>query len=287
MGGGRRLGCALAAMLALAVVAVALALIVAVVLVRRAQDATRRSEPPTATPSATATPAVTATPAATATPATTATGAAPLALTAPTVKRPLRLANIGDSLAGELAWSLEPLARKTGVIAPFSSTVDGSGLSRPEFFDWPAEARRVMREQRPRAVVVTLGTNDFTGLAVDGRFAEFGSDDWRAEYRRRVREVADILVDGGARRIYWLGAPIMQSPELSEDARVVNAAIGEELAAVDEARFVDTLPVFSDAEGRYVAEWRADDGVHFSPAGYERLGSAVMQVIEEEWGIEQ
>ncbi len=48
-------------------------------------------------------------------------------------------------------------------------------------------------------------------------------------------------------------------------------------------RFIDIWALFTDADGHYVAKWRASDGVHFSRLGWQRLGKRVHRSVSADW----
>ena len=100
----------------------------------------------------------------TSTSTTTSTTVAPTA-GPPTAADPAQVLVVGDSDAGTFGPYLKELLDDTGVAA---TTVDykvSSGLSRPDFFDWPAHLRQTLPTVDPDIVVVTFGGNDAQGLA--------------------------------------------------------------------------------------------------------------------------
>jgi hypothetical protein len=183
---------------------------------------------------------------------------------------------------------LEPLARETGVVAPSSTSVSGSGLAYPDFFDWPETLKTLLSDRRPQAVVFMVGTNDVTGLPADNEMLEFGSGGWRDEYRARVGRIIAAMRAAGVQRVYWVGAPIMGDSQLSDEMKVVNECLRDEIGRhPDFARYIDSWAVLAGADGRYEPRWREADGVHMNGPGAERLAHAVMKVVAREWGIEQ
>ena len=68
----------------------------------------------------------------------------------------------GDSLAGSLGPALGERTAETGVVAPTFDSRVSSGLSSPEFFDWPEHATEQLQELEAEVVVFVIGTNDYT-----------------------------------------------------------------------------------------------------------------------------
>ena len=110
---------------------------------------------------------------------------------------PLRLWIAGDSLAGSLGPSLGEMTAETGVVQPVFDSRISSGLTSPEFFDWPEHATEELARLQPEAVVFEIGANDAKVLPDDG---------WQDDYAQRVDEMMRLLV-GNGRDVYWVGTP--------------------------------------------------------------------------------
>src|SRR4051794_37492757 len=78
----------------------------------------------------------------------------------PTKDDKLRLYIAGDSQAQGFGESLERLAGGTGLVTPSLDFKVSSGLTRPDFFDWPKRLQDQVRKIRPDIVVVDFGGND-------------------------------------------------------------------------------------------------------------------------------
>ena len=140
-----------------------------------------------------------------------------------------------------------------------------------------------MAEHDPDVVTMIIGANDTDAMSMpDGRMIEFASDEWRAEYARRVGAVMDALaVDG--RLVVWASQPLMGREPLSTDVAMVSDLV-RDVAAGRGVVWLDTRPLFSDGNGRYVNNgWRMPDEVHFTPAGGDRLVGAQLDVILSRW----
>lgn len=212
-------------------------------------------------------------------------------LRAPTAESPLRTWVGGDSMAQTMGISL---SRAMGATALFDTTLDyriSTGLTRPDYFDWPGELDRVVREQDPELLVVIFGANDSQGIQMDdGRVFERNSPDWLAEYRRRVAGTMDLLRDAeGDRLVIWLGQPPMREPGFNERMAYLNNIYSEEAARRPWVRYFDTWAFFSDANGTYapqlsaadgtVQDLRQGDGIHLSTPGGDRLAWAVLAAL--------
>lgn len=204
----------------------------------------------------------------------------------PTRSRPLRVWFGGDSLAGAPGMAFVSLARATRVMRARSEYRVSSRIVESHNYDWPARMRRVMRSQRPRAVVFMMGGNEGGySVVVNGRYLDFWRSGWKAYYKKRVRLMLNIMFKGGAKRVYWVGLPMM-GPQaysgINNQMRRINTIVKQELRKHPSARYVDAWRVLT-RNGRYVSSWRAGDGIHLSPSGGRRLASAVMKAIKKDW----
>jgi hypothetical protein len=205
-----------------------------------------------------------------------------------TPESPLRLWIGGDSLAGSLGPSLGEQAAATGIVAPVYDSRVSSGLSSPEFFDWPRHGADEMARLNPEIAVFVMGANDWTTPRATPTDAS-GQPAWRAEYGQRVEEMLDTL-EGSATRaqprtVYWIGAPTLQERRKDDGARQVNAVARAVVARHPSATYIDAYDLFSSPDGTYTATLagpnakavrvRTADGVHFTPEGGDLLAVAV------------
>src|SRR5258708_5306394 len=82
----------------------------------------------------------------------------------PRPDNPVRLYVAGDADAGTFGPYLQTLMKKTGMVDVTLDYKVSSGLSRPDFFDWPARFAEQLPKVNPGIVVLTFGGNDAQGL---------------------------------------------------------------------------------------------------------------------------
>lgn len=208
-----------------------------------------------------------------------------------TAQDPLRLWVGGDSVAGFLSIEMVELAEQSGVIVAHGHYKISTGLSRPDYYDWPAHLRQDLAAYDPEVVVFMVGANDDQPLAVEDRVYEFGSPEWRAEYARRVAAVMD-MVTSQRRLLLWVGQPVMRSPDFDARMQFLNAIYRREAEEHPGVMYVDSRPLLSD-RGSYSAYLpdaagnqtlvRAPDGIHLTPQGGMRLASAVLDAVRTWW----
>lgn len=227
------------------------------------------------------------------TPASSASIAQPRDDGPPTADDPARVLILGDSDAGGFGPYLDELLSENGVTQTDLFYKVSSGLSRPDFFDWPAEIRSRLPASDPDIVVVTFGGNDAQDLAIDGRAYPVDTDEWREEYGRRVAEVIDLLTADG-RTLVWVGIPNAKSPEFTKRLEILRDVTLAELEKHPEnVVYIDTWDRFDGLSGGYAdfvvdprdgrgKSVRADDGFHLNITGAEIIALDIAKAVEDE-----
>lgn len=216
---------------------------------------------------------------------------------------PLRLWIAGDSL-GEVPGLA--IVRQTGANRALAAVGDkvrtriGTGLGRPDVYNWFREIGEAVRDYRPHVVILALGGNDFhaymSGIPDGVEIGPFLSPSWKREYRRRVGILLDTVTRLGA-DVVWIGLPKPSSPNMRPRFTALNALIRAE---VDErprrVTFLDTYAILAGKRGRF-AEYlpdgagrlekvRAGDGLHLAPAGGTRVARALVAALAARYDIE-
>jgi uncharacterized protein len=213
-----------------------------------------------------------------------------------TAAKPLRLYIAGDSMDQVFGSSLVNLSEATGLVKAKNDYKVSSGLSRPDFFDWPQRLVDQIVDYKPDAVAVLFGANDGQDvLSPDGdKVLKVGTKAWQQVYAQRVSEAMDILTEGG-RRVYWVGNPIMRDPGYRDRIAMMDHIYEAEAKKHPGVTYVSTWKLFSDQSGSY-SEYlkdaggdtllmRAPDGIHLTRAGGDRMAAQVLGVIEKDWGM--
>ncbi|SBW19281.1 protein of unknown function DUF459 [Candidatus Protofrankia californiensis] len=214
-------------------------------------------------------------------------------LRVPSAAEPLRLLVTGDSLSDGLGPMLA--SASAGTIHADTDTRSGTGLVRPDFFDWAGHAREQIANRDPEAIVVALGGNDGQAITMpDGSVLRTGSPEWCAEYRRRAVAILRIWSDGGRRRVYWTSLPPTREPTLNGYFRQLRAITTDAVREVPGARFVnidDRLSkngeyssYLTDDHGRTVLA-RTRDGVHLTLDGARIAANILIKAINTDWHI--
>lgn len=215
--------------------------------------------------------------------------AAPAQTPPPTLekKRRYNVVVLGDSL-GDGTWAgLYHVLRKDNRFNVVKKSRVATGFSRQDYYDWNQAAHDIAAETRVDIAVVVMGTNDRQPIVRDGKRHALFDDGWRDIYRARVDDFTATLKASGA-RIYWMELPVMRSPRFGADMEQFNE-IFEDRAAANGVSFVKTEGLATGADGGYTAYGedrfgrtrllRAEDGIHFTMAGYELLGDRIANAI--------
>ncbi len=207
-----------------------------------------------------------------------------------TAVEPLSLWVIGDSFIELFGPALTNRATDTGVIDGAIDFRYVSGLTRPDFFDWPAYIAEQLPIATPDAVVVMFGGNDAQPVVIDGERVEVGVEAWVDLYSRRVGEAMDVLASG-TQRVYWIGLPIMESGAFTRTVQMLNGVYEAEAATRPQVTYFPTFDLFADENGNYSAYLdgslvRFTDGAHFTWNGAYLLADAVLDAIAAEWDID-
>lgn len=199
--------------------------------------------------------------------------------------KPYNVVILGDSLGDGLWAGLYRVLRKDKRFHLIKRSKVSSGFVRTEYYDWNKQVRNIVNEEKVDIAVVLMGTND-RQVIVDknGKRHRLRQPGWETEYRDRATRFSNDLNDAGA-RIFWVGLPAMRSPRFGGDMQYFNG-IYSDLAKTNNYYFVPTWDRTLDAKtGKYNAYGpdlrgrnrllRADDGIHFTLAGYQSWAKIV------------
>jgi uncharacterized protein len=212
----------------------------------------------------------------------------------PTTTRRLRVVVVGDSLAAGLGYFAERVFRPKWVRVSRQGRIS-TGLSRPDYFNWPFAMRRIVDRFDPDLVIVMLGENDHQSLqSVGGALeAPIGTGAWPAEYRRRVLLMMRIGTSRGAKLI-WAGLPMSADPRFRVHSRRQNEIIRYAAGVTPNVSYFDSWERFRDPDGGYTAYYREGrrylliregDGLHFNATGYTIVARDIAEQAAEDFGL--
>ena len=212
-------------------------------------------------------------------------------------EEPKRVLLIGDSLVATGIGAL--LERKLDAhphVTCFRKGKSSSGLARPDFFDWPMEAKAHIEWRKPELVIVILGGNDGQDLTRrsngEGRRVAWDHEDWPSAYRERVDGFLERLTKDD-RKVLWLGLPQMGMRSLEKKLTLIRDVQQNAVEALgDQGVYLDTVPFVTTEAGDLLEQakvggksklqrLRTEDGIHFTMAGSEYFADLVYPRVLE------
>jgi hypothetical protein len=195
-----------------------------------------------------------------------------------------------------LGGSMQTATASTGII---ETTVDArisTGLTRPDYFDWPTHLANEVLPTDPEVMVIMFGANDSQGLVrEDGSVCARFEQCWLDDYRLRVAGTMDLLRDteDNDRLVVWVGQPIM-GPGTVLGVDKLNAIYWQEAQKRDWVVYFDSWNYFATPDGQYAQflkaldgsdhEMRTGDAIHLSIAGGDRIAWEIIELLmQDEW----
>ncbi len=208
----------------------------------------------------------------------------------------VRIACIGDSMIDGV-WggllrlvSKEPCLKSRITLGRYGE--NGTGLTRPDHFNWTEESTKILGNFRPDLVIVSMGLNDRQGVVNVKTKArtEYGAPDWSARYQGAVAEFLHSASATSA-GLLWLGIPTMRDKTAQVDAKEKNRIYADAIKSFGNEKVVfvdawrqpgaidDDFKVYGqDGDGAKI-QIRALDGIHFTAAGYDIVAAYLLPKI--------
>ena len=196
---------------------------------------------------------------------------------------PVRVWVGGDSMGGELGWALEPILQDAKVFKSITFYKESTGICRYDFFDWGRQIDTVMQTAKPQAAVIMMGTNDTQSVNQDGKWISYGDQEWKRIYEKRVGDIIDTMLKGGARRVYWVGMPIMGEGWRNSRMKLINKVFQKQAEKRPGAEYVDIWDLYTTSDGSFDPSLRLADQVHFTAEGQALLAETVYKAIKADW----
>lgn len=172
-------------------------------------------------------------------------------------------------------------------------TRGSSGLSRPDFYNWPKVAAKTYDKFKPHATVVNFGGNDAQGQKMpeghDPPWVRWPEKGWGAEYGRRVVAFANTIAPRGE-HIFWLGMPAMRIEGFDQRIEKINRIVTSSLQGRPGAHVVPLRKILGRKGERYSdsvvvngrsTRVREPDGVHITRAGGRHVANELLPMVRE------
>lgn len=206
----------------------------------------------------------------------------------PKIEDANRIVVIGDATANAIAEGLIDGYKRTPSVEISAKIEQSLSIIGEQFYPWLDASDFNFLGERVRAVVVALGTNDRAPIAVSAGSAQFGTEEWKRAYARRLLDVSAQLQLLNV-PIVWVMPPPVIDDEHSLKAAEIGAIQAKVLSPFD-FRLVDLTDGFVDREGNYSqvgagisgerVGLRLDDGIGFTKSGKGKLAYYVRREID-------
>ncbi len=198
----------------------------------------------------------------------------------------IQIALVGDSM---MAVGLAPVLRralyKEESVHVLRAYRSGTGLGRPDVFNWMEEYPKMRGTQKPQFIICAIGANDAQGFQIDKTVYAFGTPQWNAVYALRVKNFLNLLAQDGA-HILWVGLPVMREPGFSKRMMAVSALTKSVVTEYPHVTWLDPNMFINDAGAGYtqfklnqkgqMTRIRGDDGIHLSDEGAAYLVPSIL-----------
>ncbi len=197
---------------------------------------------------------------------------------------------IGDSLAHGAWTGLYSYFRDKKNVKIKRKTKISTGLANRGKFNWQRAASKIARGEKIDAVVYMFGANDILPIWTSGRSFAFGEPGWKQEYGARIDRLVEIFKAQKV-PVYWIGIPIVRRTDYRRYYKVLNEVYAK-AAKRNQIEFFENWSRFAKSGeytsyGKSVAgkkvRLRANDGIHFTPAGYLKLAWPVGDKIARQF----
>ncbi len=209
---------------------------------------------------------------------------------------PVNILLIGDSMMGYgFGSSMMQIFNERIEFLPERHYICSSGLSRPDFFNWPSQLQTIFNEDDYDAVIVMMGTNDSQDFRIDGVYYEYGTDVWFNIYKERTLSML-VQLQSNSERVYWIGMPPMRSNRFHGRMQNFNNIYLQCCDSLDDANvnFISTEIILGDESGSFTTyltvnestiRVRDNDGIHLSSRGGDLIAQVVLRKIVTDFNL--
>lgn len=200
-----------------------------------------------------------------------------------------RIMLLGDSLMEDLGPLTHRALRHRKGLHFILTAKYSTGLTRPEYFNWPENMENAVAATNPDIIIFFIGANDGMPIRKDGRtvYPNSGAA-WRAAYRDKMNELIEIGQRYNCEMI-WIGLPPMGSRYAGILAQTAQAQ--RDGCTEKGIRFIDTTPILGDENGQFrtymtdssgkTIRLRARDKEHLSPVGNKLIIEQLLPILEQ------
>lgn len=201
---------------------------------------------------------------------------------------------IGDSIlkSGLQEHFERNLIKKDQTVTIELKSKSGTGLSRPDVFDWLDFVDKT--KGTFQKMVIFLGTNDAQNLLNGKIVIPFDSKEWRDEYGLRVRKLLQKACSK-SKQVYWVSSLRMKSESFDAKMRSLHDVVRREIKDqpscaqfvsagswfTKKSKYTDTWVTETKKNGKKTIKLRVSDGIHLTYWGADLFSQKLIESIYE------
>jgi len=195
---------------------------------------------------------------------------------------------VGDSQAQGVAGALIRRYLRSKDFHVIDKSKVGTGLTSKSTYDWDAVVAELATTEHAKVAIVMFGANDRPPVRIKGAVDAALSEKFGKSYGARVEKIVKSLRDAKI-DVLWLGDPVVKDADYTADMQLLNQVM-EPAVEKEGAQWVSLWDVGVDPDGSYDAfgkaldgqtkRLRADDGVHFTPSGYDLIAARLDPILK-------
>lgn len=196
---------------------------------------------------------------------------------------------LGDSLMEDFGPLMHRSLRHRAGLYFILTAKYSTGLSRPDYFNWPQNMELAVEQTMPDIIIFFMGANDAMPIRSGGRaLYPKNGEPWRNAYRQKMDEILNIAAQHGC-GVIWIGLPPMGSryADLLQQTTLAQ----REACEARNIPYIDTTRTLGDESGRFrshmskpdgrIVRLRAKDKEHLTDDGNRLVLQQLMPVLEE------
>jgi len=195
---------------------------------------------------------------------------------------------VGDSQAQGVAGALQRRYLRSKDFHVVDKSKIGTGLTSKSTYDWDAVVAELATTEHAPVAIVMFGANDRPPVRIKGVVDPALSEKFDKAYGARVTKIVKSLRDAKI-NVIWLGDPVVKDADYTADMQMLNQVM-QPAAEKEGAQFVSLWDLGVGDDGAYNAfgkaldgqtkRLRADDGVHFTPTGYDLIAARLDPILK-------
>ena len=198
-----------------------------------------------------------------------------------------RIQMVGDSMMEGLGPIMHLSMREYKGVEFYINARVSTGLSRPDFFNWPMQLRETLRRHKSDMVIFFFGANDRQPIVTEEGVVPIGGQRWRDAYAAKMAEMVKIVRSAGA-DVIWIQMPAlgeqryrhMHETQIAQrefcEKHGISSLLADDVFSGEWGRF----EAFGDFHGKYV-RLRTKDTAHFTREGYLKLTEHLLPIVKE------